>query len=203
MKDFKYIISRIDEIQTQFYDYELMSFFKDSFYDFPLKDDCRHLKRKAAYSLLLILFMEMLHCEKPRDIRTTYLQYGNLVISNRYERRNIWANVSYSGEYAMAGVASHPIGVDIQKVRNISDLMYRELLMNDEKSWARDLSNKDRVQLFSLKESYAKACCLGITWPSSYAEYTSEYTLTNCYGNVLSRPIEIKDEGYVASISIL
>ena len=60
-----------------------------------------------------------------KEMRLSYPHYGAIAIEASGFEQKVWVNVSYSGEYVMSGVSDTPIGVDVQKVRRISDAVFK------------------------------------------------------------------------------
>jgi len=191
-----------DEVTPRYTKEELEGFFKGSFFDFPLAADARLKARVAAYSLLYNRLMESsLHKDHPLKAPFSYPRYGKVGIASVGGLREVWVSISYSGEYVMCGISSQPIGVDVQKVRHIPLAMLEAISSNAEKGFIYGFSLTAQCQLFSLKESYAKAIQSGMVFPAVYAEYDALFELQSHAGQVYSKRHNISGSDYVASVS--
>lgn len=67
-------------------------------------------------------------------------------------------NVSHSGEYLAIAVSESPVGVDLQKMKEIREGMYRKVVMPKERMLITEKERqKDFIRLWTLKESFTKA----------------------------------------------
>ena len=78
-------------------------------------------------------------------------------------------NISHSDEWVICGVSSNPIGVDIERVRDVDDKIYDHVLTESEKVSILKLSpDEQRSEFFrywSIKESCLKAFGKGLSIP--------------------------------------
>lgn len=198
------VCKKVDEVVPPGNVQELSRFFEGSFFDFPLRNDVRLKKRVAVYTLLRLRLQALFSQNDSLDaLRLTYPRSGVLCIDVRGKSEKVWVNVSYSGDYVMTGISSVPIGVDVQKVRRVPDALVEALSSSQEASFAYGFSLRERTQFFSLKESFAKAVQLGITWPGHYAVYSKEFIVDSSIEGVVSRPVQLEDEDHVASVSMV
>lgn len=180
---------------------ELEHFYSGSFFDFPLAHDVRYQVRLAVYSLLrerLLLAAggAIEHLEYPSK--------GNLLIRTKSMTLDTWVNVSYSGSYVMCGISDCPIGVDVQRVRKVTDYLLDAITTQRERAFIQTYTSIQRCQLFSLKESYGKALQSGIIWPSEYPEYSADFQLlSQTYSHEISEAVVVDDKNYVASMTLL
>lgn len=181
----------------------LAEYYKGSFFSFPLKRNAYLPMRYAAYNALRTLLDESFGEELCKKIQ--YPEYGCIALGSGSERRICWVNISYTSDAAMAGISEDRIGVDIQKVRRVPEYMLKSISSEKEYSYFSGRSNREKTQLFSLKESYAKAKGVGMVWPSAYAEFDDDFTLglSLMQGGVESSLIEVASDKHVASMTLL
>lgn len=75
-------------------------------------------------------------------------------------------NISHSGEYLAIAVSDQPVGIDIQKKKEIREGMYRKVVMPEEKVLITEHEKqKDFLRLWTLKESFTKAEGKGLRIP--------------------------------------
>lgn len=77
----------------------------------------------------------------------------------------IFFNVSHSGEYLAIAVSDGPVGIDIQKGRNIREGMYRRVVRQEEQALIGRERQRDFLRLWTLKESFVKAEGKGLRIP--------------------------------------
>lgn len=70
-----------------------------------------------------------------------------------------YLSISHSGEYAVCAVHSKPIGVDIQKIVDISPRAVKRFCTEEEQQWLENCGDSRlyAVKLWALKESWLKA----------------------------------------------
>ena len=73
------------------------------------------------------------------------------------EGHSLCFNVSHSGEYLAIAVSEQPVGIDIQKPKEIKDGMYRKVVQPMEEGLIGENREKDFLRLWTLKESFVKA----------------------------------------------
>ena len=62
-----------------------------------------------------------------------------------------------------AAIADKPLGIDLQKLRRISDAVLRRYYSSDERSWIIEGDPTERaVRLWTMKEAYGKMLGIGI-----------------------------------------
>lgn len=66
-------------------------------------------------------------------------------------------NVSHSGEYLAIAVSKSPVGIDIQKRKDIKEGMYRKVVQPQEAVLIEQDKENDFLRLWTLKESFVKA----------------------------------------------
>ncbi|WP_459479996.1 4'-phosphopantetheinyl transferase family protein [Clostridium saccharoperbutylacetonicum] len=113
--------------------------------------------------------------------------YGKLILNNmlglnRIEfKYNKWKkpelidnseihfNISHSGEWVVVGVATKPIGVDIQKIDEIDLSIAKSCFSKDENEYILSLPQSKRndafFMLWTLKEAFIKAKGMGLYMP--------------------------------------
>lgn len=86
----------------------------------------------------------------------------------------VYFNVSHSGEYLAIAVSESPVGVDIQKEKNIREGMYQKVVQKEERPLICTDRQKDFLRLWALKESFVKAEGRGLRIPMKDYYFTKE-----------------------------
>jgi|GEM_PF-1950433 len=97
-------------------------------------------------------------------------QYGKLQL---FHQRNIHFNVSHSNEWSVLAISDKPVGVDIEKEREINVDELSSFFTPQEREYIIEGKTESRrarfFEIWTLKESFIKACGLGMRIPlSSY-----------------------------------
>ena len=87
-------------------------------------------------------------------------------------------NISHSGEYLAIAISESPVGIDIQKEKNIREGMYRKVVQPMERPLIGAERQKDFLRLWTLKESFVKAEGRGLRIPLKDYYFVKE---KNCY----------------------
>jgi 4'-phosphopantetheinyl transferase len=76
-------------------------------------------------------------------------------------------NITHSGRLVAAALSQHPVGVDGEMPRRMSERIAKRVLTEAERSFLDRSSERERtlLQLWTLKESYGKALGVGIAYP--------------------------------------
>ncbi|WP_026521130.1 4'-phosphopantetheinyl transferase family protein [Butyrivibrio sp. VCB2001] len=83
--------------------------------------------------------------------------------------RDVFFNISHSGEVVCLGISDKEIGVDIEKVKHFKESLVNYVFMPQDQDLAKELmeseSDKDKVytRLWTVKESIMKHCGKGIS----------------------------------------
>lgn len=80
------------------------------------------------------------------------------------EYRNIYFNISHSGDMAVCALGGMELGVDIERMRAVKEGMIRRVLTGREREWLTRSADKEEafIRLWTLKESYVKATGEGL-----------------------------------------
>jgi 4'-phosphopantetheinyl transferase len=84
---------------------------------------------------------------------------------------NVFVSIAHSGSYIVVGVAKRPVGVDVERVRQLASFprVAARVCSPDELRLLAGMSNADRERAFmtvwSRKEAYGKATGRGIAFP--------------------------------------
>lgn len=73
------------------------------------------------------------------------------------EGREMFFNISHSGDLLAAAVSKKPVGVDIERMRPVRDGMYRKVVQPPEQPLIGQDRVRDFIRLWTLKESFTKA----------------------------------------------
>ena len=78
--------------------------------------------------------------------------------------KDIYFNLSHSGDYVVCVVSNKPVGIDIQKIINVEDLLMRRVC--SEKEYEKIIESKDInnefTKLWTQKEAVLKKSGIGI-----------------------------------------
>lgn len=117
----------------------------------------------------------------------------------------VYFNVSHSGEYLAVAVSKSPVGVDLQKSKQIRDAMFQRVVQPQEKMLIREDAQWDFLRLWTLKESFVKAEGKGLRIPFQsyyFVEENGNYFVN--YGGQRAKWMfnieETLQEGYVVSV---
>ena len=83
------------------------------------------------------------------------------------DRKDIFFNISHSGDYAAAAVGNVPLGVDVQVMSRVGESVIGKLCNDDEKRFLNESEDRGKafIILWSLKESFVKATGDGMSFP--------------------------------------
>ena len=121
------------------------------------------------------------------------------------EGHSLCFNVSHSGEYLAIAISENPVGVDIQKPKEIKDGMYRKVIQPQEELLIGENREKDFLCLWTLKESFVKADGRGlcISMRDYWFEKENENYFVNYGGQRAAYTFNIEEtliEDYVISV---
>lgn len=92
-------------------------------------------------------------------------------------------NISHSRKWIICALSDHPIGVDIEMIRGISDEVIANVLSSAEQDALQGKPYSQREELFfsywAAKESYLKALGVGLNTPLSAIEFHMEKHIWN------------------------
>lgn len=114
-------------------------------------------------------------------------------------------NVSHSGEYLAIAVSESPVGIDIQKEKEIREGMYRKVVRPEEQSLIGKERQRDFLRLWTLKESFVKAegCGLRMSMKEYYFEKENDRYFVNYGGQRAEWKFNIEEtlvKGYLISV---
>ena len=83
------------------------------------------------------------------------------------DRKDIFFNISHSGDYVAVVLGDCPLGVDVQVIREVKPRLIDKLCNEREKDFVLSSGNPDNafITLWALKESYIKAIGKGMSFP--------------------------------------
>lgn len=118
-------------------------------------------KQETPWQCLLAEIIEKEYLKKPcpeilRD------EYGKPYFADH----SLYFNISHSGDYVAMAVSEHPVGIDLQKIKEVREGMYRKAVLPREQILIRKESRtRDFIRLWTLKESFTKAEGKGLRIP--------------------------------------
>ena len=111
-------------------------------------------QKRAIISALLLNDILKYYGLSTSDI--IYNEYGKPYLKNN----EICFNISHSGDYVVCAVSKNEIGVDIQEIRKVNDLIVQKKYTEEEQKYVTD--NVTFTKVWTLKESYVKAIGKGL-----------------------------------------
>lgn len=132
-------------------------------------------------------------------------KYGKPYFS---ELKDIYFNISHSGEFVAAALGSSEVGVDIQTVRSVRDGLIEKLCDERERQFVQSSSDRDKafITLWTLKESYIKAIGKGLSFPMNEVNFNLDGFCGEAQGKLSNREgsFFVKDFGeYVLAVCFL
>ena len=111
-------------------------------------------QKRAIISALLLNDILKYYGLSMSDI--IYNEYGKPYLKNN----EICFNISHSGDYVVCAVSKNEIGVDIQEIRKVNDLIVQKKYTEEEQKYVTD--DVTFTKVWTLKESYVKAIGKGL-----------------------------------------
>ncbi len=138
--------------------------------------------KRSTYAELMVRYLA---CTKlginNQEVHINYNQYGKPYLSNNSK---VYFNLSHSGKWIICGWSTHEIGVDIEQVIEFDIADMEQCLARSEKLMLESIPVSNRgemaIELWTLKESYAKYKGLGLYLP------------LNTFSFELTHPIQYK-----------
>lgn len=129
---------------------------------FVRKDD--FLRSLVSDLLIRVLIVKHLNLSN-KEIRFTLNDYGKPYLDGR----RLEFNVSHSGEWVVAAVSQSPVGIDVEQIKSVKLDIARRFFSKQEYSELLAKEGEDQkhyfFDLWTLKESYVKACGQGLAIP--------------------------------------
>ncbi len=126
----------------------------------------KHQKDKArslGAGLLLNYGISKLYPQVPQPVQLAFLPQKKPVIK---DYSSICANLSHAGIYAACAVSSADIGIDIERVRKVSEALMNKCCTKEELAFLTRLDETERnrrfCRIWTRKESYVKATGEGL-----------------------------------------
>lgn len=161
-------------------DYEYRNFLKFVSNEKQLRLSQYKCMDDAKRSLLAELLVrtelvQQLQCTN-NDLRFSKNNYGKPVCLNQNADS---FNVAHSGDYVVAAFSKSPIGIDIEKHKNINYLNFHSVLNEQEYE---EISKSDHpiatfYKCWTAKESFIKALGIGLTYPVKDIQILSNGTV--------------------------
>jgi 4'-phosphopantetheinyl transferase len=123
-------------------------------------------------------------------------------------RSSLHFNVSHSGQWVVAAFSDKPVGIDVEKIRDVNLQIAHRFFSPEEISFLMRTPGQRRKSCFfdfwTLKESYLKAIGTGLTRPLS--SFTISYSGNKIHLDESGKPVDVclshldLEEGYVLSV---
>lgn len=118
---------------------------------------------------------------------------------------DLFFNVSHSGDYLAAAVSEKPVGIDLERIRQVKEGMYRKVVRPEEQVLIGTDRTRDFIRLWTLKESFVKAEGYGMRIPFKKYYFSREENRLCVYYEGKKAPWifhvkELPEEGYFLSV---
>jgi|AntRauTorckE6833_2_1112554.scaffolds.fasta_scaffold07165_3 phosphopantetheinyl transferase len=142
------------------------------------------------------------------DTSVAYFESGAPFFLNE---KSVNLSISHSGKRAVAAIAQHSVGIDIEKIRNRSKTMLTHICATSELNQADCLTKDTKLTaLWTIKESVMKAARKGLSWPPKKVLVLQITSTGEGYESSVKDPEDhiwqvnttIDPRGYVISIAI-
>ncbi|BAZ03959.1 4'-phosphopantetheinyl transferase HetI [Calothrix sp. NIES-3974] len=130
----------------------------------------QHRQRFTAGRGILRTILSQYLNVTPGEVEFSYEEFGKPVLSEKFSDRKIWFNLSHCQGLALLAVCQNrPIGIDLEYVRPVSDVLSlaQQFFSTNEYAVMRSLSPYQKQEIFfrywTCKEAYLKATGAGIS----------------------------------------
>ena len=118
---------------------------------------------------------------------------------------NIHFNVSHSGEYAVCAVTANPVGIDIEKVREVNPDLTKKFCTEKELGYVFSNDNKEEIcfrliSIWTLKEAYFKCLGTGISRDLKTVEFTVGNGTVTCSDPRYTVSLDFSTDGYIVAV---
>lgn len=119
---------------------------------------------RSLYAEILLRYGLQKEGIKQEDIQFVHNEYGKPTLK---DRKDLYFNISHSGDWVICAISSKPVGADVEQVKNremniaerfFSPYEYKELMNCPKEKQAEYF-----CKLWTLKESYVKAIGMGLS----------------------------------------
>lgn len=122
------------------------------------------MQRKVLGELLLRAILKQEHNIPAHEIKLAHSEKNKPFLKSH---PHIHYNISHSGHWVVIAFSSKPVGIDIEKIRDINFGIARRYYSEQENQYLFSLAKKKQLDYFfdlwTLKESYLKAIGTGLT----------------------------------------
>ena len=115
---------------------------------------------------------------------------------------NVYFNISHSYEYVLVGVSKKRLGVDIEKIRNVSGSLINYICTDKEMDYVINSKDKNKalMKIFCLKEAYYKMIGTGIRNLHDIEFIINDNDIKCSLNNNLNIILRDDIEGYIISV---
>ena len=158
------------------------------------KKDAGHRQDKELKKQYSFSEEELQMARQMRHLDIAYEEQGKPYLP---EYPGIFFSLSHSGDYVALALSSHPVGVDIQERKELSQGVVERFFTEAERE-----SGMEPFKIFSGKESFVKYTGEGVS--RSFADFTVDFTEKTVTenGNVLAyvRNRELEEGAYILCV---
>jgi len=133
-------------------------------------------KKRCLLAENLVTYALRNECDLKRDeIVYSIDEYGKPEL---YGKKEVYFNLSHSGEWVVCIVGHQRVGIDVEVVANIAESMYKSVFtLKEIEVFITNNDNKEEgvIQLWTLKESYVKAIGKGMSLPFTSIEFCNNF----------------------------
>lgn len=158
--------------------------------------DCGHRHETKMHMVSEIDEEVIRNAERMKKLKIEYGQHEKPYLP---DYPGIFFNLSHSGDYVTVAVSCHPVGIDVQEKRTISDALKGKFFAEKERT-----AKTPGYYIFSGKESYVKLTGEGMS--RSFQDFSVDFAKKQVFcvntGEVLAylRYKEIEDGAYIVCV---
>lgn len=116
-------------------------------------------------------------------------------------QKNLYFSISHSFEYVAVAVSDKPVGVDIEKIRPVSQTIINRVCSKAERTYLKESTDEQSnfIKLWTLKESYLKAIGTGIIDNMKNCSFTVQENKAYMSNKKINAEIICDVDGYIIS----
>ena len=160
------------------------------------KKDCGHRQETEVHMVTEIDEEVIRNAERMKKLTIEHGQHDKPYLP---DYPGIFFNLSHSGDYVTVAISCHPVGIDVQEKRTLSDALMNKYFTEKERA-----GKKPGYYIFSGKESYIKLTGEGMS--RSFLDFSVDFAKKQVFcvntGDVLAylRYKELEDGDYVICV---
>ncbi len=115
-------------------------------------------------------------------------------------------NISHSGDYAVCAASKNPIGIDVEKIRQVNTNLTKKFCTEKETEYVFARENDEEeiyrrlISVWTLKEAYFKCIGTGISRNLKVVEFTINEGTATCSDANYTAALDFSTDGYVIAV---